>query len=352
MTKRVLILALASVLILSAFAVGQNKSAMKTEGFTYTSEPVSEPPYTIGISNYSLVNSWRVQMMEEARYSVEQNSHLIEEVFVTNAQGSISKQISDIEDLITKGVDAICVTAISPKALVPVVEKAMDKGIVVVDFSQTVNTEKTTSSVVIDQKEFGRVGAEWLVEDLDGEGKIIVFNGVKGTSTSQYRWQGAKEVFDDYPDIEVLQQVNADWAYSKAKSAMEDILPSYPEIDGIWSQGGAMTQAAIDAFVARGRPLVPMTGEDNNGFLKAWAEHQGEDEFGSIAVSMPTYISSAAVEVALAALQGHPYFHQLVIPIPTITADEIDEYIKPNLPDSYWANSRLPADIVKDLFER
>lgn len=352
MSKRILSLLIIGLLVLPVFALAAESDAPKTKGFTYTAQQISDPPYTIGLSNYSIGNSWRVQMIEEAKYRAKQYPNLIENLVVTNAKGSIAKQISDIEDLITKGVDAILVTAKSPKALSPVIEKAVEKGIVVVDFDNTVETEKTTSSVVVNQKAFGRVGAEWLVKELNGEGKIVVLNGVKGTSTSQLRWAGAKEVFNKNPGIEILQKVYADWGYAKAKSAMEDVLSAYPNIDGIWSQGGAMTQAAIDAFKEHGRSLVPMTGEDNNGFLKDWKEHKGEGDFAAISASMPTYISAISLDVALNALRGQQYFHQYVVPIPTITAEEVQDYVKPDLPDSYWTNSRLPKDVVKKLFER
>ena len=57
--------------------------------------------------------------------------------------------------------------------------------------------------------------------------------------------------------------------------ARQLLSPCFPLIlrlmcDG--SQGGAMTQGAIDAFIAAGRDLVPMTSEGNNGALKAWYE--------------------------------------------------------------------------------
>ena len=72
--------------------------------------------------------------------------------------------------------------------------------------------------------------------------------------------------------IEVLGSANASWDYAQGKAAVESMLSAYPEIDGVWSQGGAMTQGAIDAFIAAGRDLVPMTSEGNNGALKAWYE--------------------------------------------------------------------------------
>src|SRR6056297_701690 len=87
--------------------------------------------YKIGFSNYSVTNAWRVQMEAEFKAKAEElkDKGVISEYYMTNANGEISKQISDVNDLITKGVDALLITAASPKALAPVCEKAEQQGI-------------------------------------------------------------------------------------------------------------------------------------------------------------------------------------------------------------------------------
>ena len=341
-----------TVMSLVSFAAlsAQYQFPKQTQGFTFPTGRKT-PPYVIGLSNFSVANSWRVQMIAEAKWEAQRQGNLIKQFIVTNANGSISKQIADINDLITRGCDAIIVTALSPTALVPVIEKAVKQGIVVVDFDNLVYTNTITAHVIVDEEAFGRVGAEFLVKVLHGKGNIVVFNGMKGTAISEERWAGAKKVFDQYPGIKILQIVYGDWDYAKGKALAEDLLAAYPKIDGVWSQGGAMTQGCIEAFVENGRPLVPMTGEDNNGFLKLWAKYKDQG-FQAISASMPTYCSATALDVALEALQGFPYYKYTVIPIPTITGDEINKYVKPNLPDSYWCNSRLPEEVVQKLFSR
>ncbi len=314
-----------------------------------------EGPFVIGLSNFSLGNSWRVQMIEEAKYYANQHKDLVKELIVTEAEEDISKQISDIEDLIVKNVDAILITAASPKALVPVVEKAMAAGIVVVDYDNLVYTDNITAHIIVDQKEFGRVQGEWLVKAMGEKGDIIAFNGIKGTAISAERFEGAKSVFDKYPNIRIVQEVYADWDYAKAKRAMESLLAAYPKIDGIWSQGGAMSEGVIESYLEHNMVPPPVTGEDGNGFLKIWKEIRDSGkypDFDSIGTSMPTWCSAKALEVALDVLTGKQFQKETLIPIPTITSENLDQYVKPDLPDSFWCNSKLPDDIVKKMFER
>jgi ribose transport system substrate-binding protein len=316
-------------------------------------KPKKTSGFVIGLSDFSLGNSWRVQMVAEAKYAASQKAGLVKELIVTEADNSVEKQISDIEDLIAKNVDAILITAANPKALVPVVDKAMKAGIVVVDFDNLVDTQNITAHVDVDQKEFGRVQGEWLAKALKNKGSIIAFNGMKGTAISAMRFEGAKSAFAKYPGIKIVQEVYADWDYAKAKRAMEDLMAAYPKIDGVWSQGGAMSEAVVEAYMEKGMNPPPVTGEDGNGFLMIWKKAKAQyPSFDSIATSMPTWCSAKAMDVALDALTGKKVQKYILIPIPTITSATLDKYVKPELPSSYWCNSQLPADIVKQIFTR
>ena len=110
-----------------------------------------------------------------------------------------------------------------------------------------------------------------------------------------------------------------------------------------------MTQGAMEAFIAANRPLVPMTGEDNNGFMKMWKQYQPEG-FKGIAASEPTWISAEALKLALSALKGEPIAKKALIPVPTITDATLDQYVQPDLSDEYWVNSKLPPDVAQQYY--
>ena len=147
----------------------------------------------------------------------------------------------------------------------------------------------------------------------------------------------------------MLAEEDAAWAYDQGRLATERMLAAYPEIDGVWSQGGAMTQGAIDAFEAAGRDLVPMTGEDNNGFLLAWQERI-PDGFKAMSASEPTWQSRVALQAALRILQGEPVAPFYSLQVPTIFEDTVDQYVRPEYSDAYWANSRLSKEAADALY--
>ena len=330
----------------------KKEEAEETTEAQASSETAGGEGYVVALCNYSIGNSWRAQMEQEFVAEAEKlkAEGVVSEYYITNSNEDINKQISDMQDLITKKVDAIVITAASPTALAPVVEEAAEAGIKVVSFDNVVETDEQVATVGIDEKEFGRIGAEWLVDKLDGKGKIVVLNGIAGTATDSLRWGGAEEVFKQYPAIEILGSANASWDYAQGKAAMESMLSAYPEIDGVWSQGGAMTQGAIDAFIAAGRDLVPMTSEGNNGAIRAWIENKDKG-LSCIAPSNPTYTSAEALRVVIKALNGEDIPGNVVMDIETVTEENVDQYYRSDMPDSFWVLTELDDATLQKLYK-
>ena len=199
--------------------------------------------FDVGYDIYFAGNSWSVQLYREFEAEVERNGDKVNAVFV-ESELNVDKQISNIEDLITQGVDAIITTPISPTALVPALKKARAEGIKVVLLASKIRSDDYDALVTVDDVDFGKAGAQWLADELGGKGRIVALNGISGISASDDRWAGAREVFDRYPDIEVIGAVDASWDYAQAKVAMSNLLAANPQIGGVWSQGGAASARA------------------------------------------------------------------------------------------------------------
>lgn len=336
-------------------------SALKAYDFDLTTlgdnaatrlEPsVKEGDFVIGFSNSFAGNSWRQQFEKEFEIAAEKYKQegYISDYIMLDANGDQTKQISDIEDLITQGVDAIVVNAITDVALNDVLQEAMDEGIKIFNCDNLVSID-VDSKVVVSDYDFGFAGGAWLGEQLEDGGKIVLLDGSAGSSTDTNRHDGLVDgLASTSPKAEIVVQQNADWDYATASTAMGTILSANPEIDGVLSQGGAMTMAAIDAFIAAGRDLVPMTGEASNGFLRMWAENK-EDGFSSIAFANPPFQSIICLNLAINSLNGVAIAPQYQLAVPNITDDMIDTLYDADLSDSFWVFSTLSEEEVKELF--
>jgi ribose transport system substrate-binding protein len=304
----------------------------------------------IGFAGFFTGNSWNNQCFTTIEKAAAQDPE-ISSLIVANADANVEKQIAQINDMIDMKVDAIVCIAVAESALNPVLESAVAAGIPVVVSDHYVTSKKLTSQIYVDQFEWGRVTAEWLIAQIGPKGgKIVVLNGVAGNSDNNGRWGGAKQVFDKHPEIKILATANADWDQAKAQPVVANWLAAYPQIDGVWSQGGAMTAAAMIEFQKAKRPLVPMVGEAYNGFMKLWSKNQPAG-FSSIAPVQPNYDVQIALEVAKRAAKGQKVPKQIDIPLVLVNDKTLAANIAWDMPDDYWPINWLEADKIDAIIK-
>ena len=119
-------------------------------------------------------------------------------------------------------------------------------------------------------------------------------------------------------------------------------------VDGIWFSGAEMTRACLDVFKESGKPLVPMTGEGNNGFLRAWKQTGVK----SIAPLFTPGLGVATVRTATALLEGKPMYRSYFSSPAPVTQADLDKFYRPDLSDAYWLPSTLPESVLKEAFKR
>lgn len=282
--------------------------------------------YIIGVSNAWVGSEWRTQMVEDVQKVAESyiREGFIKEVVIQSYDVSLEGQIDQIRNLMAKGADVILINPADANALNPIIREAKQKGIIVIATDTEVSS-KDAYNVAIDQTEWARTSARWLVDKLGNEGKIVAINGVAGHPANTARVQGYTEVFDATPGIEVINETNADWDNAKGQSTMQNLLATYPDINGVWVQDG-MAEGAFRAILAAGRTDIIVTGEARVGYLKLWKEH-GIDGIG---VANPAGCMASALEVAIQLLQGKefkdgllegPYGNTVYIPIPSVVTN-------------------------------
>ncbi len=300
-------------------------------------------PYVVGLSNVSPSNAFKVAMVEEFKAFCENNKDLIKEYYITDAGGQVAKQIADIEDLVARGVDILMVTASSPTAISPVVDKATDAGVLTVTFDNIVATDKVVLKVEADESGIGIQNMEWLAKKLGGKGKIVMLGGIKGTSSAQLRWDGALEVLKKYPGIEVIGEDWVNWAFDMGKAAMENFLAANPVIDGVWTDGGGSAQGALTAMLEANR-VTQIVGTASNGYAKLWSQLKKERGFESFCATNPPYCSVTALKYALDALAGKTVPRYIKTSLSLMDNSNVDTLVKPAFSDMFWVDTLLSDD--------
>ncbi len=314
------------------FAAGQQDAASKDE-------------FVIGWSNAGMGDSWRQFLKANFEAEVAANPEIVK-YYISDANERPEKQISDIDDLLAKGVDGLIIYPTVGDAIIPAVERAYESGIPVIVFGGSINTDSLTSLVTQDLYEFGRAQAKWLVDELNGSGKIIMLSGIAGNTTAEERLAGAREVFTANPGIEILDHQYCDWSAAKTKTIVEAMLNAFPEIDGIWADSGLMSWPALQAFEEAGRPLVPSTGDQLNGYAK----YVTEKNVPAYLYPMSTRLSSEAVKVLVKAMKGEAVDKMVSASFEGMGPDKIKEFVKPNLSDWWWVgDDQIPEKFLPKL---
>ncbi|MCJ7529455.1 MAG: ABC transporter substrate-binding protein [Anaerolineales bacterium] len=268
-------------------------------------KPAETKKFTIGVSNSFVGSEWRTQMIKNMQ---EINAKWMEEgltneLVIENADTDVQGQTQQIRNLMNKGVNAIVVNPGDAAGLNPVLEEAIAAGIVVISIDQEV-TAKGAYNVCIDQKEWAKTSARWLVEKLGGKGKVVALNGVTGHPANVARVAGWTEVFKE-AGIEVLNSVDANWDEATGQQKMADFLASYPEIDGVWSQDGVSLGALRAVEAANLEKWPVMIGEARAGYIQEWKKVlENKPGFETIGVINPPGQGADGLKVALRLLQG------------------------------------------------
>lgn len=304
-------------------------------------EAVGEGPFNIGLSNSYIGNVWRTQMIQMAQAFVQQDdiAPLISDFQVNSSGTDDAAQIAAIEDMISGGAQALVVLSNTPGGQANVLEQARADGIVVVGFDNQIDSDEVVM-VNQDQREMGRRWAEFLVEETGGTGKILMINGVPGTSVDTDRREGAYAVFDAHADMEYVEVVGR-WDPGEAQTATATALASNPDIAGVWCQGG--TNGAFQAFLDAGVDLVPFAGEAENGFRKQMLEFS--DQINCYSIGQTPALVCVSIRVALDLLQGKETPSFVAMPLPEATTADLVAGVNvfPDADDNFFTPIQIPG---------
>lgn len=179
--------------------------------------------------------------------------------------GDIEGQIAVFESEMVKGHDAIVLVPMNGTALIPKVMEANSAGIPVITADTRVDDgpANVETFVGLDEQTSFAGMAQWVVDQLGGQGKVAILEGFRGSSTAELRLMGMMQVFDANPGIEVVASIAADWDTEKGLKASEDILQAHPDVNAIIGSNDLMALGAVQAVKGAGKlDDVIIVGDD------------------------------------------------------------------------------------------
>jgi D-xylose transport system substrate-binding protein len=188
------------------------------------------------------------------------------EYISADAQSSAEKQLSDIDALISQGVNALIINAWDKDAIGPAIEKAAAEGIPVVGYDRLIEDDRTFY-LTFDNVGVGRIIATEVFK-LVPKGNYAIIKGDPGDPNVGFLRQGMEEVIGAAVaagDIVIVGEANSDgWKPENAQKNMEQILTANNNaVDAVLSQNDGMAGGAAAALAAQGLN-VPLGGQDGD----------------------------------------------------------------------------------------
>lgn len=304
-----------------------------------------EGPWKIAMSHFGVnANTWTVQTAHEAQGIADGDARIADFVML-DANFDQAKQVADIEDLLAQDPDVLIVMPVTSTSADSGIQKAVDAGIPVVVHTGRTENQNFTVDIQGGAENFGRVMGDFLVEKLNGQGKIWVLRGLPSHPEDINRYNGLMQALEG-TSIEITQEDHGSWVYDLGKKLCETFYLNDPQVDGIWSSGADMTRACVDVLTQFGADIPPITGEGNNGFFGQWIE----TGYPSIVAEYSPSQAAAGVRAAVALLEGQEMHKHYIYEPEGWDVEKAKQYYRADLSANVWWPTELPEKKLQELY--
>ncbi len=244
---------------------------------------------------------------------------------VSDAQNDASTQGNQLANAQAIGAKAVIVNPVDSDAVSPAVQRLVSASIPIIAVDRDVTGEKVASFISSDNVAGGRQAAEALAKAMGEKGKVLILQGVPGTSASRDRGRGFAEAIKAHSDIQVVAQQTANFDRTNGLNVTSNLMQAHPDVTGIFAENDEMALGAIQALGAKAGKDVLVLGFD--GTPEGLKEIQDGRMVGSIA-QQPAELGKLAVDQAVNAINGDPVDEIVPVPVTTVTKDNVAEFIK------------------------
>ncbi|SOP98477.1 sugar ABC transporter substrate-binding protein [Pseudomonas syringae] len=256
----------------------------------------------------SLANEFFLTMEDGAK--AYQKEHATEFDLISNGikdESDTSAQIRIVEQMIASNVNALVIAPADSKALVPVLKKATDAGIKVVNIDNQLDVDVLKSKnlqipfVGPDNRKGAKLVGDYLAKKLTAGDEVGIIEGVSTTNNAQQRTAGFKDAMDE-AKMKVVSTQSGNWEIDKGNAVASAMLNEYPNLKALLAGNDSMALGAVSAVRAAGKAgKVMVVGYDNINAIKPMLKD------GRVLATADQYAAKQAVfgiEAALKLIKG------------------------------------------------
>lgn len=276
----------------------------------------------------TLANSFWVTMQEGYEAAAEEWGVTIK-VFATDSETDTQGQLDIMNNCLSQDYDAIAVSPLTELNMIPGIVAANQAEVPVVAVGNGVDQKALSDAggaiaafITSDFKAQGTMGAEYVIEQTGGEGKVAVIEGIPGATQSDARRDGALEAFEE-AGMEVLPVQTGNFDAQTAYDLASALIDANPDLVGITCGNDVMALGVVEALKDKEmKDKVIVVGVDFTE--EAAASIEAGELDASVAMS-PYLFGKAGLLCALKATQGQEISEAVIwTPLCLVTAENID----------------------------
>lgn len=250
------------------------------------------------------------------------------EITALNSEYSPEKEFANVQDLITKGVDAIAIVTANVENAAQTAKIANDADVPI--FFIVGKPKDTSGGGTPD----GYVGDDWIgmgynvgeyVAKNHPNSKVVTLDGQYGHGVTEFIFEGFQMALDDYNTGIVAESIGTgNWARDKAIAVTEDLLASGKDFDVIYVMNEEMCAGTLQVFAENG--ITDKIVLSDNGKEMAW-EWIREGKIAATSPNPPTLNGDLSFQQMLRYFKGEPYETYLTIYYDILSKENLDEAI-------------------------
>lgn len=341
--KKIIAILLAMAIGLSLAACGSTPaqpSQPAAEASSTDAAPAESASAAEGKAEYAVVlkvlSSQFWQTMRDGIQAEADKMGIKVDIYAANTEDDVEGQVTLLENAISTGYKAIGVAPISDVNLNNAIADATSKGIKIVNIDEKVNMDALaelggacTAYVATDNVAVGKLGAEYLIEQIGGAGEVAIVEGKAGAVSGENRRDGAKAAFEA-AGLTIVESQPADWDRTKAYDVATNYITAHPDLKAIYCCNDTMAMGVQEAVEASGKDIKVCGTDGNDDAIQSVAD----GELAATVAQDPAAVGAKGLQLMVEAVENdaamEPGAEVPVYGIDAIliTSENASEYIK------------------------
>lgn len=310
---------LVSVMILTLAACGSPAASTGTDSAKQTSDSKKTPSVALVVQTSA--GEYYKYMADGAKKAGEELGVNIQ-VVGPNSPTDVMTQVSQIEDLLFSGVDAMCIAPCQADAVISSLNQNNTKHIPILFVDADADYPDKTAFLGTENYDAAKIGGEYMVKILKPKAKVALIGTMLGNANSDARTKGVSDALTA-AGITPVETQYGNGVADQGMAVTENFLQKYTDLDAIFCANDEMAMGAARALEQCKRTTVKLIGFD--GTLSALDAITAGKMTATVA-QQPYEMGYQSVKTALKAINGEKVASKIAVNVVMITSDNAKKY--------------------------